>query len=302
MEKLRKIVAVDNIGLEPEAYAELSNYTQEFILHEDYPQTRQEIIDRMQGADGMLVSWHTGIDKEILDKCEQLKYVGMCCSLYEEKSANVDIAAARERNIRVLGVRDYGDQGVVEFIISELIRLLHGYGGKQWKETPLELTGIKVGIIGMGVTGTMVADALKLFGAEVYYYSRTRKLQLENQKGYIYADLDTLLQTTQIITTHLPKHNCMLGKRELDLYGNGKIIVNTSIGPTYDTEEIKKWLSCKENYLITDSCGMGSFASEFKPYENSINYPGVCAASKQMKQRLSQKVLENIHTYLQEQA
>lgn len=58
--------------------------------------------------------------------CPNLRYIGMCCSLYEEKSANVDIAAAREKGIVVTGVKDYGDEGVVEYVISELVRYLHG--------------------------------------------------------------------------------------------------------------------------------------------------------------------------------
>lgn len=52
----------------------------------------------------------------------------MCCSLYSEESANVDIAYAREKNIRVLGIRDYGDRGVVEYVLHELTGLLHGFG------------------------------------------------------------------------------------------------------------------------------------------------------------------------------
>ena len=95
--------------------------------------------------------------------------------LYSESSANVDIAAARERGITVLGIRDYGDEGVVEYVISELVRLLHGFGGKQWKHKAYELGGQKVGIVGLGRTGRMIADALRFLGAEVYYFSRTRK-------------------------------------------------------------------------------------------------------------------------------
>jgi len=49
----------------------------------------------------------------------------MCCSLYDEDSANVDIKIAKLNNIEVRGVRDYGDEGLIEFIISELIRLLN---------------------------------------------------------------------------------------------------------------------------------------------------------------------------------
>ena len=53
-----------------------------------------------------------------------------------------------------------------EYVISELVRLLHGFGGKQWKHKAYELGGQKVGIVGLGRTGRMIADALRFLGAE----------------------------------------------------------------------------------------------------------------------------------------
>ena len=64
------------------------------------------------------MSYRYPIGEAVLKECKNLKYIGMCCSLYSEESANVDIACARERGIRVLGIRDYGDRGVVEFVLK----------------------------------------------------------------------------------------------------------------------------------------------------------------------------------------
>ncbi|MBZ9635470.1 hypothetical protein [Clostridium sp. FP1] len=95
----------------------------------------------------MLVSWNTQIDKEVIGKCIQIKYIGMCGGLYNENPANVDIKTARENNIEVRGVRDYGDEGLVEFIISELIRLVKGLGECQWKDESMELTQKKINVL-----------------------------------------------------------------------------------------------------------------------------------------------------------
>ena len=45
--------------------------------------------------------------QNVIERCPNLRYIGMCCSLYSEESANVDIAFAREKGIKVLGIRDY---------------------------------------------------------------------------------------------------------------------------------------------------------------------------------------------------
>ena len=116
----------------------------------------------------------------------------MACSLYDDASANVAVNFARERGIEVTGIKDYGDPGVAEFIISQLILLLHGFGKNQWREMPHELTGKKIGIIGLGTTGQLLAECLLPFGADLYYFSRTRKPEWE-QKGVKYLPLQELL-------------------------------------------------------------------------------------------------------------
>lgn len=150
--KFRKIVSIDNTGLEPWAKEKLLELAEEVVLYEDYPTSNSEIISRIEGSDCVLVSWNTPIDREVIESCSSIKYIGMCCSLYDEKSANVDIVAARENGIKVLGIKDYGDEGVIEFILGELIRLFHGFGGFRWQDEPIELTDQKLGIIGLGAT------------------------------------------------------------------------------------------------------------------------------------------------------
>src|SRR5690606_19592658 len=114
-----------------------------------------------------------------MSKCEIYWHV---CSLYNPESANVDIRYANARGITVLGVRDYGDEGVVEYVVSELVRCLHGFGTENdgvprapWDGVPREITGTKVGIVGLGKSGGMIADALRFFGAEISYFARSEK-------------------------------------------------------------------------------------------------------------------------------
>ena len=61
------------------------------------PETDEEIVNRIGDADCVLVSYNTQIRRNVIEACPNIKYIGMCCTLYSESSANVDIAAARER-------------------------------------------------------------------------------------------------------------------------------------------------------------------------------------------------------------
>ncbi len=297
--KFNKIVSVDNTGLIASVRAKIMDLAEEVILYEDFPTNNAEIISRIGDADCVLVSWNTPIDKEVIESCKNIKYIGMCCSLYDESSANVDIDTARKNGITVLGVRDYGDEGLVEYIISELIGLLHGFGKHQWKDESQELTKQKLGIIGLGATGKMLAERALAFGMDIFYYNRSRKLELEDM-GIKYLEFDELLREVDILSTHLPRNTFILNEEKFNVFGDNKIFINTSLGPTFDVSSFSQWISNGDNYAIFDSVGMGWAYEELKDYKNVIYTDKVSGWTKQAKERLSVKVLENIEKYIKE--
>lgn len=234
-----KLVAIEPVSLVEEAEKELFRYAKQVVMYEDIPSDDDEIVRRIGDADGVLLSYTSRISQHVFERCPNIRYVGMCCSLYSKESANVDIAYAEQHGITVYGIRDYGDVGVVEYAICELVRFLHGYDRPMWKDMPVEITGLKAGIVGMGVSGGMVGNALKLLGADVSYYSRSRKPQYE-EKGIGYRPLGELLESSEVVFTCLNKNVILLHEEEFKRLGNGKILFNTSIGPAFEPEDLKK--------------------------------------------------------------
>ena len=229
-----QIVCVDKTGLTSWGMGELQNLSKaKIIRHSDSPSNDSEIIDRIKDADCVLVSWDTQISADVLRASPRLSCVGMCCSLYDERSANVDIKAAGELGIAVRGIRDYGDEGLVEFIFAELIYLFKGLGRHQWKTEPEELNGKKLGIIGFGRTGHMVAQTANHFGMQVRYYSRTRNPALESETLQ-YAALEPLLSWADVISIHVPKNTRVLDAAGFSLIRLGTVLINTSLGPTFE--------------------------------------------------------------------
>lgn len=294
----KKVIVIDPTGLNRAATERLSALGGEVVLYNDIPESDEEKIRRIGDADCVLVSYKTQLRRNVIEACPQIRYIGMCCSLYSEASANVDIAAARERGITVLGIRDYGDEGVVEYVLSELVRLLHGFGPHQWKHEVYELTGQKVGIIGLGRTGRMIADALRFLGADVSYYGRNRKLEAEAE-GITYYPLSELLQHVDILCTCLPRNTFILGEQEFRLFGNKKILVNTSVGPTFRLPDLQRWLSNHtHNFYLCDGVGMGSYADALEQFNNVLYTRKVSGHSVQCMDRLSAKVIANIERCL----
>ncbi|WP_424494408.1 D-isomer specific 2-hydroxyacid dehydrogenase family protein [Salinimicrobium sp. GXAS 041] len=292
--KFNRIVCLDKTKLQDWALEELQKLSEKKIeYHLDYPESDEEILNRIGDAEAVLVSWRTQISEEIIKKCPNLKYIGMCCSLYDDASANVPVNFSRERGITVKGIRDYGDPGVIEFVISELIRLLHGFGEQQWKEMPLELTNRKIGIIGLGTTGQMLAKCLLPFGAELYYFSRSRKEKWE-EKGVKYLPLKELLEKCEIISVHLPKNTVLIKEEEFRHFGHEKILINTSLGLPFQESAFEEWIKNASNYAIFDGDGKKELPADLENRSNVIFSKKSAGWSAETERRLSEKVLENI--------
>lgn len=302
MEKdmFKKLVAIEPVSLIPAAQEELRQYAGEVVLYEDIPEHDEEIVKRIGDADAVLVSYTSQIRRPVLERCPNVRYIGMCCSLYSEESANVDIAYARERGIRVLGIRDYGDRGVVEYVLYQLVRILHGFDFPMWQDEPLELTGLPIGIVGLGVSGGMVAEALQMMGARVSYYSRTRKPEKE-AAGLEYLPLNDLLARNQVVITCLNKNVILLHREQFEHLGNKKILMNTSIGTASDTEALAEWLRCGDNLYCCDTeAAIGDPSGELMKQDNVICMKTSVGRTKQAFELLSKKVLDNIRLYLEE--
>ncbi|MDR3590862.1 MAG: D-isomer specific 2-hydroxyacid dehydrogenase family protein [Negativicutes bacterium] len=294
----KKLVAIEPVNLIPSAQQKLHNYAKETVLFTDIPQDNAEIIRRIGDADAVLLSYTSRIDKDVLDACPGIRYIGMCCSLYSEASANVDIRASRARNITVYGIRDYGDQGVVEYVASELIRYLHGFGDKQWQELPVELTALKVGIVGLGTSGQLIAAGLQALGADLYYYSRTRKPEQET-RNVKYLPLKELLNTVDVVCTCLNKNVILFQDEQFEWLGNHKIMFNTSIGPSHDSTALAKWLEHGDNEFFCDTvAALGDDTGRLltSPHVNCVNKSS--GLTRQAFDRLSEKALKNIERFL----
>ena len=279
-----KLVAIEPVSLIPSAEEELHAYAKEVVLYPDIPADEDEIVRRIGDADAVLLSYTSRMGKSVIERCPSIRYIGMCCSLYSEESANVDIAYARTRGIQVLGIRDYGDRGVVEYVLHE----------------PVEITGLKVGIVGLGVSGRMIADALQFMGADISYYSRSRKPDAE-AAGMAYKPLAQLLAESEVVFTCLNKNVLLLGREEFAQLGAGKVLFNTSIGPGFDSAALEDWLTLPGTHFFCDTRAAAGPVSEGFFEKENVHCANVSAGrTKQAFVLLSQKVLANIRTALHE--
>lgn len=290
----QKLVAIEPVSLIPSAEKKLHSFAKEVILHEDIPADDNEIAARIGDADAVLLSYTSKLGKGALEQCPNVKYIGICASLYTPESSNVDIYYANSKGITVTGIRDYGDEGVVEYVISELVRCLHGFDQEPWDGMAREITGLKAGIVGLGKSGGMIADALHFLGAEISYFARSEK-EWAKSKGYRFLTLDDLLKYNEVLFCCLNRNTVLLHEKQFEKLGNKKILFNTGLSPAWDEPPFLKWLE-GDNLCFCDTVGaLGG--------EHLLDHPKVrcmqvsTGRTRQAFDRLSEKVLENLSSF-----
>lgn len=212
----------------------------------------------------------------------------------------MDIAYAREHGITVTGIRDYGDEGVAEYVLMNLIGRLQGTDG----HPPLlgessEISGARIGLLGLGASAQAVARALGAMGAQISYYSRTRKPELEEREGYRYCELSELLKESDVVCSCLSKNVTLLYEEEFEALGENTILFNTALSPCFEQHAIEKWLERNNTWYFCDTL-MGLGEESLLVRENVRCQKRSSGMTRQAVIRLNKKVLENLERYCSE--
>jgi D-lactate dehydrogenase len=168
---------------------------------------------------------------------------------------NVDLQTCRRLDIKVARVPAYSPYAVAEYtvaLLQTLNRRLHkAYNRVREGNFALaglmgfDLHGKTVGVIGTGKIGSIVCDILLGFGCRVLAYD-----PYPSRSDIEYVDLTTLLQSSRVVTLHLPltpESHHMIDATALRLMPRGAILVNTSRGSLVDTKAVNE--SLKSGHL-----------------------------------------------------
>jgi lactate dehydrogenase-like 2-hydroxyacid dehydrogenase len=207
---------------------------------------RDVLLEKVKGVDAILSLLTEKIDAEVMDTAgPQLKVVAN----YAVGFDNIDVEAAKERNIWVTNTpSDLGD-AVAEFTVALMLALsrriveadkfTRAGRYKIWSADIFlgqDLTGKTLGVIGAGTIGSVVAKRAKsVFDMQVLYTGRSRKEDFEAEiGGATFVEQDDLIKQSDVITTHVPltpatRH--MIAADQFAMMKPTAIVINTSRGP-----------------------------------------------------------------------
>lgn len=310
---IMKIVVLDGYTLNPgdiswgglEAFGEVTVYDRT---------KAEDVIARIGDAE-IVYTNKTPVTRATLDACGNVKFIGVLATGYNI----VDIDAAKEKGIPVCNIPTYGTAAVSQFAIALLLELCHHIGEHSnavkagewtnnpdwcfWKYPLVELAGKTMGIIGFGRIGQDTGKIAQALGMKVLAYDAFQNPELESETCR-YADLDTLLGQSDVISLHcplFPSTEGIINKDNIAKMKDGVMIINDSRGPLIVEKDLREALdSGKVAGAALDVVSTEPIQAD-NPLigaKNVILTPHIAWAPKESRQRLMDIAAANLKAYV----
>ena len=273
--------------------------------------SQKKLIELSQGCDGILTSLTEKIDENVVQKLsESVKII----SNFAVGFGNIDLKATKKRNIVVTNTPDVLTDATAEIamllILGAARRASEGLlyaKNKNWKWSAdfligKQLTGSRLGILGMGRIGRAIAKLAKAFGMEIHYHNRS-KLNPDLEMGAIYHEnIKSLFSVSDILSINCPatketKH--IINKETLEFFPTGAIITNSARGDMIDDEAMVQALINRKIYAV----GLDVYNGEPNLYSGYLNQPNAFilphlgSATKKTRTAMADLAISNIEEY-----
>ena len=270
--------------------------------------SQKRLIELSQGQDGILSSLTDKIDEKTISELpETIKII----SNFAVGFGNIDLKAAQKRNIVVTNTPNVLTDATAEIamllILGAARRASEGieYTKKlNWKWSAdfligKQLTGSRLGILGMGRIGRTVAKLAKAFGMEIHYHNRS-KLNPDLEMGAIYHEnIKSLFSVSDILSINCPatkETKNIINKETLEYFPTGAIITNSARGDMIDDEALVKALISRKIYSV----GLDVYNGEPNLYPGYLNQkdvfilPHLGSATKKTRTAMANLAIDNI--------
>lgn len=235
----------------PEAMDFLAQHVNFEIGAEGDVLPKPNLIRKVRDKEGILSLLTVDIDRDVMDAAPRLKIIANCAVGYD----NIDIDHAKQKGILVTNTPGVLTETTADLTwalilavarkIPQADRFTKSGAFAGWKLDLFlgqEVTGKRLGIIGLGRIGKAVAERAKGFKMDVVYYDH-RRLSAEEEKaiGACYQPLDELLRTSDIVSVHASmtegSHH-LLSRDKLGLMKREAILINAARGPIVDEQAL----------------------------------------------------------------
>ena len=260
---------------------------------EFFSEKAQDIIKEKKDYDVISVFIYSKIDKNLLDKLPNLKYIQTRSAGYD----HIDIVECYKKGIFVSNAKGYAGPAVGEFAFGLLLEALRKIyiainrvkeGNLNYKDLKgMEIEGKTIGVLGVGTIGTQIVKIAKGFGANVIGYAR-------HSKDFVKTTpvLDEVLENSDFLFIALPltpQTTNLINLENIKKF-KGNIIINPARAEIISKDVYENF----EGIIAADVLPDWNLAKK----ENIIATPHMAYYTYEAIRRISQISLDNLQDFL----
>lgn len=294
-------------GFDKNLFTELQK-NENLDVHSEAKLSQDELAKLLGKVEGLVIRSATTVTPELLEKAPNLKYVIRA----GEGTDNIDKKSCEAKGVKVSNTPGANNNSAAEHAVALMMTSLRktafanstmkNGGWDKSKYVGNELSGKKVGIVGFGRIGQIVAKRLAGFEPDVVFFD-----PFLEKSDIPYArkskDLIEIFSTCDIITLHTPlmeQTKGMVNKELLDLMLPGAILVNASRGGIVDENALIQTLKDKKirgaafDVFATEPLPADS---ELRSLDNLVLTPHLGASTEEAQVRVGQMVIHQLEEF-----
>ena len=273
--------------------------------------SQEKLIELSKDCDGILSALTDKLDKDTINKLpNNIKIL----SNFAVGFGNIDLEAAKKRNIVVTNTPEVLTDATAEIgvllILGACRRASEGIEGAKasnWKWSAdyligKQLTGTRLGILGMGRIGQKIAKVAKSLGMVIHYHNRS-KLNSDKDQGAIYHDnIKDLLSVSDVLSICCPaskETENLINKKTLEYLPTGAVVTNVARGDIVDDEALIDALDRRKVYAVGLDVYKGepNLNSGYLKHKSAFILPHLGSATKETRTAMANLAIDNIEEF-----
>jgi len=273
--------------------------------------SQSKLIELSQGCDAVLTSLTDKMDAGTINKLpDSVKVI----SNFAVGFGNIDLEAAKKRGIAVTNTPEVLTDATAEIgillILGACRRVSEGIEAARessWKWSAdyligKQLTGSRLGILGMGRIGQKIAKIAKSLGMIIHYHNRS-KLSEDKEQGAIYHDsLKSLFSVSDVLSICCPATKetvNLINKETVEYFPTGAVITNVARGDIVDDEALIDALHRRKIY----AAGLDVYKGEpnlnpgYLKIKSVFILPHLGSATKHTRTAMANLAIDNIDEF-----
>ena len=274
--------------------------------------SQKKLIELSEGCDGILSALTDKLDADTINKLPKSVKI---LSNFAVGFGNIDIEAAKKINIAVTNTPEVLTDATAEIgillILGACRRASEGIEGAKasnWKWSAdyligKQLTGTRLGILGMGRIGKKIAKIAKSLGMVIHYHNRS-KLSADKEAGATYhKDLKSLLSVSDVLSVCCPASKetiNLINKKTLEYLPKGAVVTNVARGDIVDDEALIDALDRRKVYAV----GLDVYKGEpnlnpgYLKHKSAFILPHLGSATKATRTAMANLATDNLEEFL----